>query len=90
VQAESVTERSYLFTGLTAGLIYSFKVESRNSYDFSTYSEPITLLCAFKPEPPPIVLTTNSGDKVIVSWATPNSNGSPVTSYKILIREHNS
>jgi hypothetical protein len=90
VLASNVAERTYLAVDLISGVIYSLKVESRNSYGYSVYSDAITLLAAFIPDPPLIVTTTNSGDQVLVKWASPNMNGSPVTSYRIFIREHNS
>ena len=54
-----LTATNYLAVDLTAGVTYQFKVESRNSYSFSDYSDVLTLLCAFKPDPPLIVTTTN-------------------------------
>jgi len=70
---------------LTAGVTYEFKVESRNSYSYSAYSDVLTLLCAFKPDPPLIVTTTNTNDQVAVAWAAPIPNGSPITEYKVYI-----
>jgi len=69
---------------------YSFKVESRNSYGYSAYSDSITLLCAFKPDAPITIVTTNTADKVMISWSSPVTNGSPITSYKIFIQQHSS
>jgi hypothetical protein len=60
VLAESVTDTSYTAIELTAGTIYEFKIEAKNSYGFSTYSSIITLLCAFIPEPPLTVTTINT------------------------------
>ena len=72
---------------LTAGLTYGFKIESRNSYGYSPYSSSITLLCAYVPDPPTTVSTTNSADKVTISWSSPENNGSPITAFKIFIRQ---
>lgn len=77
---------SYTAFGLTPGVTYEFKIESRNSYGFSTYSETLTLFCAFKPEAPETVTTTNENDLVKVSWSEPNVNGSPITQFKIYIQ----
>jgi hypothetical protein len=49
---------TYTATELTSGVIYEFKVESRNLYDYGSYSEVITMLAAFKPEAPPAPTTT--------------------------------
>ena len=39
VLASGLTSLSYVASGLTAGVIYSFKVQSRNAYKYSDYSE---------------------------------------------------
>jgi len=44
------------------------------------------MLCAYIPEPPSTVTTANSADKVVISWSTPVTNGSPITSYQIFIQ----
>lgn len=62
VLADGLTNPNYLAIGLTAGVTYEFKVESRNRYSYSGYSSTLTLLCAFIPEPPLIVTTTNTND----------------------------
>jgi hypothetical protein len=81
-----LTSPEYLAIELTSGVTYEFKIESRNSYSYSGYSEVITLLCAFKPDPPSIVTTTNVNDEVMVAWAAPVTNGWPITEYKIYIQ----
>jgi hypothetical protein len=78
---------SYLASDLTAGNTYEFTVESRNSYGYSVVSESISMLCAFIPEAPTTVATTNQNDQVKISWSYPVSNGSPITSYKIFVGE---
>jgi hypothetical protein len=86
VIASSITTTSYTAIELTAGTTYEFKIESRNSYGYSTYSDTLTLLCAFIADPPVIVLTVNSFDQVLVLWSEPVTNGSPITAYKIYLR----
>jgi hypothetical protein len=65
-------------------------VKSRNSYGFSDYSQKLTILFAIAPDAPTLVNTTNSGTQVIIEWSEPESNGSPITEYKVFIQEHNS
>ena len=60
--ASGLTDSTHTITGLTAGLIYHFKVESRNSYSYSLLSEVLSLPCAFISEVPTSVTTTNSAD----------------------------
>jgi hypothetical protein len=62
ILASGITNTYYTAIGLTAGTTYVLTVESRNSYGFSVVSEEITLLCAFVPEPPLIVTTSNLND----------------------------
>ena len=90
ILATNVVNPSYTVTGLTAGLTYQFKVQSRNSYGLSGYSEKIRLLCAYKPDAPVLVTSINSGDQVTISWSAPVENGSPITAYKIFIRQSDS
>ena len=66
VLASNVVTPSYFALGLTAGITYQFKIESRNSYGYSAYSASITLLCAFKPDAPASVTTANFGDQVTI------------------------
>ena len=88
--ATGITETSYLVVDLTFGVTYEFKVEARNNYGYSTYSETETILCAFKPEPPLTVASANSNELVTISWDEPIANGSPVTAYKILVEAKDS
>jgi hypothetical protein len=48
----SVSTQSFLAYSLQFSNTYSFKVQSRNSYGYSEYSEVLTLYCAWVPEPP--------------------------------------
>ena len=83
-----MTSLSYLAQGLTFGLTYQFTIESKNSHGYSNQSSSITLLCAFKPEPPTSVSTSISTNITTISWSEPVSNGSPITGYKIYIIQH--
>lgn len=82
-----VISTSYTAIGLTAGTTYVFTVEARNSYSYSAVSNEIELLCAFVPEPPTTVTTTNLNELVVFDWNEPVPNGSPITGYKVFIRE---
>lgn len=65
-------------------------MESRNSYDYSAYSDTLSLLCAFKPEAPSAPSTSILNSDVIIDWVEPVTNGWPITSYQIYIREGSS
>jgi trimeric autotransporter adhesin len=75
ILAMMVHEKSYTATGLTAGNTYKFKVEARNSYGYSSYSEIATILCATNPSMPLTPTTTVVNDEVIVDWTAPSDQG---------------
>jgi hypothetical protein len=80
-----VTTESYTAVALTAGINYEFKVESRNSYGYSATSDPISMLCAWKPEPPAAPATYVVGNQAYINWEEPVLNGVPITGYLIYI-----
>jgi hypothetical protein len=84
---DSSSNTYYTASGLTAGTTYEFKIEARNQYDFSVYSDTITLYCAYIPEIPTSVTTEIDGSQVKVLWSLPSDNGSPITAYKVYIKE---
>jgi hypothetical protein len=83
--ASNVAIPYYTAISLTAGKTYQFKIKSRNSYGYSTFSSTVSLLCAYKPEAPTSVTTSNSANQVRISWSSPVTNGSPIIAYKIFI-----
>jgi hypothetical protein len=72
---------------LTSGLIYKFKVESRNSFGYSDYSDVISILCAAEPDQPQVPTSTVFENQVIFNWDAPNDNGTPITGYNIYFRK---
>ena len=77
-------------TGLTFGTIYEFKVEARNQYDYSAFSDALSLLCAYIPEVPTSVTTeieSTSATEMKVSWSLASANGSPITSFRVFVKE---
>lgn len=65
-------------------------MEARNQYDYSEYSEVLSLLCAFIPEVPTSVITTiesASSTTMKIEWTLPSDNGSPITAYRVFIKE---
>jgi hypothetical protein len=90
VLESGITTTIYTAITLTSGTIYEFKIESRNSYGYSSASDTLTLLCAFIADSPLTVTTANLNDQVTISWSEPVSNGSPITAYRIYVLEHGS
>lgn len=80
----------YTAISLTAGVTYRFKIQARNEFGLSPYSEAIQLLCAFKPAVALAPVTTVEANNVIVSWQAPDTNGSPILSYRIKIQQSDS
>jgi hypothetical protein len=85
-----LTSPEFLATGLDFGITYELKVESRNSYGYSGYSDAYLLYCGFISETATTLSTTNSNDVVVLSWNLPVNNGAVITAYKVFIREHDS
>jgi hypothetical protein len=82
VLANSATT-SFTALSLTAGVTYQFKVQAQNAHGLSAYSESISILCAYFPDPPEDILTENYQDKVAVTWATAAGSGYPLLEYKL-------
>lgn len=72
---------------MVAGLTYNFKVESLNAFGYSVLSQPVSILCATIPSQPTAPVTSVSTSFVTITWATPVTNGLPITSYSIYIRK---
>jgi hypothetical protein len=86
VLADGITTQSYQTEVLlTPGANYKFRVEARNSVGFSLPSVEVTILCAQVPDKPTAPTTTQSSDRLDVSWAAPGDGGADITAYKILI-----
>ena len=83
-----LTSTTYTSLGLQYGIIYTFTVQSRNSYDYSDPSDPFAMLCAIEPDVVVAPTTTIYLDKIIVDWTAPNDHGSPITGYKVYILQH--
>lgn len=87
VALTTVTSESYTATGLTPGNTYKFKVQSRNSVGYSTYSNEVSVLAAQVPDQPATPTTTVSFETVVVVFSAPYNGGSTITEYQILIRQ---
>lgn len=72
---------------MVAGLTYNFKVESLNAFGYSVLSQPVSIFCATIPSQPTAPVTSVSTSFVTITWATPVTNGLPITSYSIYIRK---
>lgn len=66
IRQSGLSTLSYTASSLTAGTIYSFRVEARNAYGFSEYSQEVSVLAASKPSTPIAPTTTIDGSNVII------------------------
>lgn len=83
-----VVGTSVTLTGLNLGLTYTFKVKSRNVFDFSQlFSNEVAVLTAINPDEPSAPSTSVSGDNVIITWTAPNDNGLQIQAYTVLIQK---
>ena len=78
---------NYNATSLTKGSTYQFKVEARNMYGFSVSSNTVSILAAQVPDQPTAPTTTWIPDNIIVTWYIPDSGGSPITGFKVFLRQ---
>jgi hypothetical protein len=78
-------ESSYTVSGLTGGITYSFLIKARNALGSSASAAFATVNSASAPGIPESVSASATGTTVNVSWTEPNSNGSPITGYKIYL-----
>lgn len=81
---------SFVVLSLTPGTTYKFKVQARNAFGTSDYSEELSLLSAYVPLKPESVDAYIYNDRIIVSWNDPTPNGSPLTGYKLYFNVHGS
>lgn len=84
-EASGVVGTSYTATGLTQGLVYTFKVEARNIYGYSVFSNTVSILAAQVPDQPLAPATTWNPDDVIISWVAPDNAGSAITGFKLTL-----
>jgi hypothetical protein len=84
----NITTLPYLAISLSPGTTYSFKVEARNAFGYSSPSASVEILAAEEPSQPETPTTVLDGTNILISWKTPFNQGSPIDYYKIHIR-HN-
>lgn len=80
-----VVPTEYIVTGLTAGIIYKFRVQARNAYFISDYSDEEIVLAAQFPDQPAAPTTEINSDNVLIKWVAPFDQGSPLNGYQVWI-----
>jgi hypothetical protein len=88
--ASAISVTTYTVESLTQGQTYQFKVEARNAYGYSAFSNTVSIITAQEPAQPVAPVTTWSPDDVVISWSAPDNGGSPITGYTLSIRQSDS
>jgi hypothetical protein len=85
-------ETAYTINVLSQGQTYQIKVEARNIYGYSAFSNVVSILTAQVPAKPTVPTTTWSTptDSVVVEWTAPDNGGSAITGYQVLLRQSDS
>ena len=78
----------YIAVSLTPGTTYSFIVQSRNAFGYSPFSASVEILAAQPPDRPTAPSTVLQDTNILITWSAPFAQGSPITSYKIQIRQN--
>jgi hypothetical protein len=86
VLEDMVITKSYQARGLQVAEYYKFKVQARNHYGLSNYSEELLLICAFVPDAPSLPIVDLVTDHVKISWPEPFNGGALINGYRIEIR----
>lgn len=86
VLEDMVITKSYIAKGLQVGEYYKFKIQSRNNYGHSTYSNELLLICAYVPDAPSLPIVDLITDHVKISWPEPFDGGALINGYRIEIR----
>jgi hypothetical protein len=81
---------SFTVFSLTPGTTYKFKVQARNAFGLSNYSEELSLLSAYVPLKPDSPDAFIFEDRIIISWNDPETNGSPILGYRLWFNVHGS
>jgi hypothetical protein len=72
---------------LYVGSTYTFTIEARNEYGYSTPSSSIDIYCAFVPAQIQNVQTIEDGPDAQIQWDPTADNGAVITSYTILLKQ---
>ena len=86
-QSPYSTTTSYTVSGgIIAGGSYKFRYRAYNVFGWGPYSSPVSIIAAQVPQQMDPVTVTLVGSSVKVSWSPLESNGRPITAYKVEIK----
>lgn len=92
IKTKTITSSNAQITGLTNGIPYQFKVVAINSVGHGPDSNIVTAtpsasVSASVPGQVRGLVAIPSNGAVFLSWIQPSANGSPITSYKLIVSE---
>lgn len=82
-----ILEHYTTVVSLVAGANYKFKVQARNAFGYSLWSDELIIRAAEIPLSPVSVYTIVDGDNVNINWTPDYDGGSPVFAFTVLIRQ---
>jgi hypothetical protein len=83
-----ISATEYVAEGLTRGSFYRFKIEARNAYGYSFFSDEVTIRSALVPDQPVVPTTEfDYADNTIINWTAPDNQGSEILSYTIYVQK---
>jgi len=75
-----------VYSGVTAGVDYEFRLRAKNIHGWGPYSNIVTLVASSVPGNMAVPTTTNSANGVDITWVAPDDNESALTGYNIFIK----
>lgn len=79
--------KKFSVTGLSLGTWYIFKVQAKNDWGISDFSDTVRILAAQQPNIPLAPETEFFRDSVKVTWKEPFNGGSQITGYRVQFKQ---
>jgi len=83
-----VTAKTYTVINMLSGHTYGFKVQARNNFGYSDFSQEVLITAAKVPAKPAPPTTTFQRETVLIDWVAPDAGGSPIKGYRIFVRQN--
>lgn len=73
-------------TNIVSGTDYNFRIRAQNKWGLGDWSDTVTIEASTNPLTDPTAPTTsNSGANVLIQWPLPNTKGSDILEYDLII-----
>ena len=86
-QSSYYQDLSYtVWNNIDSGLTYDFRLRARNKWGYGSWSDTVSLEASTNPLTQiTSATTTNSGANILIQWPSPDTKGSAIVEYEILI-----